>query len=225
MPDLCTRILKSPVALKEREVRLITEKSGGLPLFVESILVALQAADAIKEVNGFIRTTRPLDAVSIDNDLRELVLSTIASAFLAITDARQALEVASVKGMSLNDGAVDSVAPLPASHAIFAEVQRRFALVTQTDSDTHLSDLWRFRHPEHQRLAYEHAGTRVSGMHLRLAEHLSRLPHADPIELFYHYTRFGMRSNSSNYPAMHGGAARYPRLCSTRTEPGDTWTS
>jgi tetratricopeptide (TPR) repeat protein len=191
VPLLCDVILKYPINLSAEDTTTLCDASGGLTLCIESILHALRETKAISLDHGIFQLQRKLSSIAIHSDLTSAILTQIADTYRGITDSRKALELASVIGTTFDDEAVDSIAKLATSHRIFAEVERRHALV-QTLLDARDSpDSWKFRHPQIQRLIYEHAGGRVSRLHLRLAEYLAQLPQSEPFEVFLHYRRGG----------------------------------
>jgi len=172
-------------------IEQISDRTDGVPLFIEELTKAVVESDLLKEADGQYMATIPVGQQAIPTSLQESLLARLDR----LASARVVAQTAAAIGRQFSHELVDAVAEMPRAEledglAQLVDAELIFRRGTPPDAE------YRFKHALVQETAY---GTMLrsqrQALHAHIAQVLTlRFPEmraAEPELLAYHFTQGG----------------------------------
>ena len=187
--ELCQGLLGAPCKFTDCNIQTLHKFTSGIPLYLKSALSALQENGKIKKTSDQWIELGTWKELEIQSDLRATILRRLKRVYSALPKSKKHLEVASVIGVSFEEGIIDKVLNTQDACNILSQIESQFGIVEYLVEDRH----WIFDHNIYREIIYRSLGKHVCQLHLAIAVHLEKMPesYADPISIAYHYEKGG----------------------------------
>ena len=184
LPMLCERILEKPCQLSAEHFSELYRLSGGIPLYLRSILDFLKENAYLELKENRYWPTRDWDKLDIGSNLHDSIVLRLKQVYHEIPNSREPLEVASVMGSPFIDKTIDALLNICNSFQLLSDIEKRSLLVQYFLEKRY----WVFQHNQVRNVIYKSLGNELSqSLHQKVGEYLENSEPENHLTIAYHF--------------------------------------
>ncbi len=184
MPDLLKEILNKDVRFNEDLIKLLYEKSRGVPLFLKYFLEVLRDDNIIVEKENYYTCEKAINKLKLPDKLSDYLGEKLYEIYRAIKESRNLLENASVIGEKFNEDILSDIMNSPNIHSILRNIDDDYHIIKYLIQQ---SGNWIFSHITWMDFIYNTLGENSKKIHKKIANYYLKNNFIDYSKISYHY--------------------------------------
>ncbi len=193
LSSLCNHLLGGRCNFNETQLRNLHYYSGGIPLYVKSIIDVLKERKHLEKFGDVFVGKGDWENLDIKEELLDVIEYKLKKVYREIPDSRKYLEVASILGETFGDATVDGLLECCNSFQLFSEVEKNHRIIEYLLETRD----WIFEHNQIREIIYKSLGKKLTKeLHNKVATYLESNELSDSITLAFHYEQAENYKNS-----------------------------